>query len=170
MKKTLIISLIILIVLIISGFIIYKIMSPIGISSVNIPENAGSYSKAKTEPMSGYLVTGGGEQFIEKCRYSTYNPKPDLADLYVCKPKQKPETSLNTWISSERDFYVKPEPGAIKFSEGQEEIENLEVKKIIVSEENCGNPGYCTRYYWVQGRVIFSSNTKEVVIETIKSN
>lgn len=169
MKKALIISLIILVILIISGFVIYKIISPVSINSVKIPDNAEGYSKYKTEPLEGYLVNAG-EQFIEKCRYSTYNPEPDLADLYVCKPKLEPITSLDAWISSERDFYIKPEPGAIKFSEEIEEIENLEVKKITLSENNCGNPGYCTRYYWVQGRVIFSSNTKEIVRETIKSN
>lgn len=162
MKKSVVIFAIILIV-VLAGFIYWELNFPFSITSVNIPENIGTYSVNKSEKAHGKLLFGTeytprNENFAEWCIYSSYNPNPSLDTIYACEPSQGASESLELWINTDRNFLTIPEPGAIKFSEGSIVVDSVNVKTLTVSEANCGNPGYCTRYYWQQGKLIFKAD------------
>jgi hypothetical protein len=158
---------IILVILILgfAGFIYYELNSPFSINGVEIQESIEIYNKETTELMNGYLVIKGGEEIIDNCYYTTYNPESSLNNVYVCQPKKG--NSLDLWMDKVTDFYIE---GGIQFSKGDIEINSEEVKTITLSDQNCGNPGYCTSYFWTQGKIIFKSNTKELVEGFIEVN
>ena len=147
MKKSLIITLVIVIIGMV-GFGYYLVNSPFTVNGVKIPENINSYTLSNVEPMNGYLVTGklNEESFIDTCKYATYNPESSLNNIYICKPKNSPDNSLNSWIASQTGSLNQ---GGQKFSTSETEIGSIIVKTVTISDENCGNPGFCTTYYWL---------------------
>ncbi|MBS3080937.1 hypothetical protein J4221_05675 [Candidatus Pacearchaeota archaeon] len=159
MKKILWI-LIAAVVIFILGITYYFINSPFTINSVKVPDSVDTYTKANVENMDGYLVTGTTNSFIKNCKYVTYNPESSLNHVYICKPNNNPEDSISSWINKEMNFLNQ---GNQKFTIGETEINDINVKTLTIGDENCGNPGYCTTYYWKQGKVIFSSNTERLV-------
>jgi len=162
MKKLIIILAVVLIVGII-GFVYYELNSPFSADDVNIPQNIGTLSLEKSEKMHGKILFGtdyipGNQHFAGWCMYSSYKPNPSLDTIYACESEQNPSQSLDLWIASDKNFLSVPEPGAISFTVGELTINSINVKTITISDENCGNPGYCTRYYWTQGKLIFKSD------------
>ncbi|MEK6848416.1 MAG: hypothetical protein AABX65_02180 [Nanoarchaeota archaeon] len=138
------------------GIIYYFVNSPFTIDNVKIPDNIDIYTKVSLEDMTGVYV----ENFMDRCKYATYNPESSLNHVYVCKSKSNPKKSIGLWIDSQIKFLNQ---GKMKFLMGENEINNVKVRTITLSSENCGNPGFCTTYYWKQGRIIFSSNTLKLV-------
>jgi len=162
MKKYIVILFVILIICL-TGIAYWELNSPFSIKSVNIPKNIGVYSLNKSEKSHGKLLFGteyvpGNKNFAEWCMYSSYNPNPSLDTIYACEPSQSPSESLELWLAADKNFLTISEPGAIKFNEGGMIVNSVDVKTITVSEANCGNPGYCTRYYWIQGKLIFKAD------------
>lgn len=163
--KRLIIGIVIVLILIVVGFIFYELNSPFTLKNVKIPEIINTYSKDNTILIGGYEVIKDGDEFIKNCYYATYNPESTLNDVYVCEPK-KPN-SLDLWIGKIIDFNNEND---IEFTRENIIIGNIKIETIKLSEKNCGNPGYCTSYYWKQGKIIFKSNTKKLVEEFIEVN
>lgn len=166
MKKILWISIVVVILLIL-GFAYYMINSPFTINNVKVPESIDTYTKASADNMDGYLVTGIANSFIKNCKYVTYNPESSLNHVYICKPNGNSEDSLNSWRTKEMDFLNQ---GNQKFTISEIKINNINVKTLTIGDENCGNPGFCTTYYWKQGKIIFSSNTEKLVESYIDAN
>ncbi len=166
MKKLLIIIFIV-VVLGIIGFEYYWFNSPFTLSSVKMPTSINTFTQANLETMGTYLVTRNGENFINLCNYVTYNPESSLNRVYICEPKGSPENSLNSWRTAQMDFLNQ---GGQKFSSNEQNINGVNVKTVTISNENCGNPGFCTTYYWKQGKIIFSSNTRQLVEGFIEVN
>lgn len=155
------------IILAIAGFAFYGLNAPFTLDEVVIPESIEGYSKHNSEIMSGFYVTGGGEEFIDKCHYTTYEPEEGLNNVYACSPKISPEEALNSWTDSLKNFFNESGQG---FIEGAFTVEGVKVNTITLFEANCGNPGYCTSYFWKQGNIIFKSDTKALAEEYIKAN
>lgn len=166
MKKMLIISSIIIILLIL-GFAYYMISSPLTINSVKIPESIGTYTQDNIQNINGYSITGELNSFIKKCKLVSYNPDSSLNSVLICKPGTNPIDAVNSWVSKDMNFF---NGGNQKFSRGETEINGVDVITLTLAKENCGNPGFCTAYYWKQGRIIFNSNTRQLVENYIEVN
>lgn len=155
-----------MLVLVIGGMILYVIYSPLTINLVHIPKVDG-YEKANEEVLNGFYVTGATSSPIVSCRYITYSPDSSLNHIYICKPAKSTTVSLDYWVNRRSEEW---KSRSQKFTTEETEIGNSRVKTITLSNENCGNPGFCTTYYWEQGRVVFSSATKPLVEAFIFSN
>jgi len=168
MKKWwIILTVLIILIIVIIGFVYYEMNSPFQLNGVNIPNNINTLTKTSQETIDGYLVVKGGENIIKNCYVVSYNPDSSLNNIQICKPKISPESAINNLINIQLDFNDK---SGIKYSKEDIKINGVTVRTFTYDPSNCGNPGYCTHYYWKQGSIIFNTETRSIAENYIDSN
>ena len=167
--KKLIITLSIIVVLVLVGIRYYIFNSPFSLDSVKIP-NIGGFSLESKTTMSNFEITGDVEGPLESCYYYSFKPNPSSEHVYACKSKGTVADAFKYWINDLTNFYESTGNPSIKYKLENLKINGIVVSAVVLDDENCGSKGYCTTYYWKQGRIIFSSNTRVLVEQYINAN